>query len=1016
MSKQVQVQTRNTAQPSFTPANVDLLQRKCACGQHDSAGGECEKCRKEREGTLQRTAVTAAPSNSIPSIVPDVLSSPGQPLETHTRSFMESRFGQDFSQVRIHTDARASESACSVHALAYTVGQDVVFGAGQYTPETNVGRRLLAHELTHTIQQSQGQIVGMSMRSAMQVNEPGDSYEQEADRTAEAVVSGASTSPGEAISATSSPTLQRAPDNEPATPPKIRGRRVLRSTTGTILIAEVWQEGDDIQQWLHRAELFYLRWRFGNVSPQLHAQLLKILEEYPFTQRKNVSPVVGETYGYELGIGLERRLVRLYNRSVQTQTPPENPETVPDPAKEVKDKVAEKTSPSPEETGTTKEEKTEEGTKEGTKPPAQQEEELPSEVRDFYAGAETSEGQQIPARELLRMYKIYAQFIQGNPKWVKEGESFKAWVDFLDKNAKQLQGKLRTSETGKLQLETLQRLREKLDKGEVLEFPEEEEKELTKKAQQAKLKEGITEQSGSPEWLLLPAQDRKFLLEVMEKHPDLFKDAVGTSEGDTKRLTVGMKRTLALQIAAKYLPGEVGQSLLNMAKDPSFWLSLAEIIAIYVALWLSPEPASKVIATALTAYLLTKVGFDLLIVCAKAWSRLNDNCKYDARTGAELEEVAKQFAKDLGPAGATVVLLIAFWLIGRAVGEIVPRAEPPPETTGTIGGTGGTAGTGATGGNVIPLRPGVTEPVAPRPSTGATGPGADVIPIRPGVGEPAVPRATAGTASTDVPASRFEGNLAVKPEVAPEAAPQSAPRPQLRAVPEPKPEIQPGVKPEAIPEIKPEPKPTEVPQPEGAQAVLTGQKPSTGQMAGAAAAASTKASALAQEDEEEQDKCKRLRSDAVPIRWPPPLWQGRPAVRGPDGRGDPGSYDATYDLPDSALLIKRGSTFYNPDRPEIGRYINRIENPPFNITIPSGFPIHHKFPLYLGGPGNEEIAEGEYDPEGRTLISPNLVVMTPQVHKDWHNFLANQPLGPRRGQGPSERTPDGTAFCVLNLM
>ncbi|HLM55850.1 MAG TPA: DUF4157 domain-containing protein [Pyrinomonadaceae bacterium] len=87
----------------------------------------------------------------------EALNSSGQPLDAQTRSFMESRFGHDFSRVRVHTDARAAESARSVNALAYTVGHDVVFAEGSYAPQTGEGRRLLAHELTHVVQQRGGQ-------------------------------------------------------------------------------------------------------------------------------------------------------------------------------------------------------------------------------------------------------------------------------------------------------------------------------------------------------------------------------------------------------------------------------------------------------------------------------------------------------------------------------------------------------------------------------------------------------------------------------------------------------------------------------------------------------------------------------------------------------------------------------------------------------------------------------------------------------------------------------------------
>lgn len=80
----------------------------------------------------------------------------GQPLTASERSFFEPRFGLDFSRVRVHTGARAAEAAQAVHAQAFTVGRNVVFGAGQYAPGTTHGQRLMAHELTHVVQQAQG--------------------------------------------------------------------------------------------------------------------------------------------------------------------------------------------------------------------------------------------------------------------------------------------------------------------------------------------------------------------------------------------------------------------------------------------------------------------------------------------------------------------------------------------------------------------------------------------------------------------------------------------------------------------------------------------------------------------------------------------------------------------------------------------------------------------------------------------------------------------------------------------
>src|SRR5262249_18434923 len=93
-----------------------------------------------------------------PPLVGEVLRSPGRSLPPPVRDFFTSRFGHDFSRVRIHADAQAAESARAVNALAYTVGRDVVFASGQYDPTSVAGRWLLSHELTHTIQQRQQEI------------------------------------------------------------------------------------------------------------------------------------------------------------------------------------------------------------------------------------------------------------------------------------------------------------------------------------------------------------------------------------------------------------------------------------------------------------------------------------------------------------------------------------------------------------------------------------------------------------------------------------------------------------------------------------------------------------------------------------------------------------------------------------------------------------------------------------------------------------------------------------------
>jgi len=183
-----------------------LLQRQCACGAAGGAGGECESCRKKR--LLQRRpAASAAPAanTGVPASVQDVLASPGRPLAAADRSFFEGRLGHDFSQVRIHDDAPAAQSASAVGALAYTVGQRIAFGTGQFQPGTAAGRHLLAHELVHTLQQR-----GVGDGPASGVGGTGTTEEHEAERIAHDALHGTGAMPVTGI-ASSGRVLRRTP-------------------------------------------------------------------------------------------------------------------------------------------------------------------------------------------------------------------------------------------------------------------------------------------------------------------------------------------------------------------------------------------------------------------------------------------------------------------------------------------------------------------------------------------------------------------------------------------------------------------------------------------------------------------------------------------------------------------------------------------------------------------------------------------------------------------------------------
>lgn len=192
MGRDAEIAPVTPLRPSQTA--VALLQRKCACGNTKAAGSECKACKAKKRMLLQtkltigepgdsyeqeadRVAdqVMAAPAHTsvskassgvqrhaatsdggvdyAPASVDRALASHGMPMDSLLRQDMEHRFGYDFSQVRVHSNADATQSTQDMNALAFTVGRDIVFAEGRFAPGTHEGRRLIAHELTHVVQQ-----------------------------------------------------------------------------------------------------------------------------------------------------------------------------------------------------------------------------------------------------------------------------------------------------------------------------------------------------------------------------------------------------------------------------------------------------------------------------------------------------------------------------------------------------------------------------------------------------------------------------------------------------------------------------------------------------------------------------------------------------------------------------------------------------------------------------------------------------------------------------------------------
>ena len=193
---------------------------------------------RQKNSQLRRKTDQGDESSKAPPIVHEVLRSAGRPLDAATRSFFEPRFQTDFSHVRVHADGRAAESTQAVNAVAYTVGHNLVFGQGRYAPHDQAGRRLLAHELTHVVQQRQA---ASAVSRDLAIGSASSSLEREADQRADEIMAGP-TSSGPSLSATSGPPLQVQRSADPPKPDA--GTKCAKSDLGSISVVSGSLIGD----------------------------------------------------------------------------------------------------------------------------------------------------------------------------------------------------------------------------------------------------------------------------------------------------------------------------------------------------------------------------------------------------------------------------------------------------------------------------------------------------------------------------------------------------------------------------------------------------------------------------------------------------------------------------------------------------------------------------------------------------------------------------------------------------
>jgi len=225
------------AQPTLSPGAFGL-RRKCACGKNSITGGECDECARKRLQRKEAPGVSPAASITAPPSVDRALAGPDAPLPPALQQDMGNRFGHDFSRVRVHCGETAEQSARDVNALAYTVGQHIVFGPGQFAPDTAKGRRLLAHELVHTLQ-----------------NEPHVARQSAPPKC----ITGKQEGAGQVIKST-----------------------VLFGKTYTYLVWGQWQETDSVEAFRSRVLSKWVTWRFKGIAAAERQAVIAFLQSTTF--------------------------------------------------------------------------------------------------------------------------------------------------------------------------------------------------------------------------------------------------------------------------------------------------------------------------------------------------------------------------------------------------------------------------------------------------------------------------------------------------------------------------------------------------------------------------------------------------------------------------------------------------------------------------------------------------------------------------------------------------------------
>ena len=538
---------------------------------------------------------SASESNGMaaPPIVHRVLESPGQALDSQTRMTMESGFNLDFSGVRVHNDTLAQQSARDVNALAYAVGDHIVFGAGQFRPNTDSGNKLIAHELAHVAQASGGQLSVLRRQPDKKKD----------DRQTVAIdVSGA-------------------------------GQEFSYFSYGREGAPLPFPDTDEM-----RKELLWVEGPSAKLDPDVvNESTIQLIgkPDTPGTKFRFTHPDLGHI----LDVVFEGRStfengVSYLDFHLETFWTPSGPGA--------KGNAGGASGGGSRKSG--------DASKAGMDPqgrPVKPPEELLSP---------DSKQPSTDPRETMRLYRLILEHFE--VKFGKDGADLVKFGRFVERNKGKIDGILQSSKNGKgISEEEIQQIVDMYGK-----FIASEKDDVPEDPQSADDFNKVFKYD--PNWQKMSKQDRQMLIDYAKMNPDDIKEG----KLEFSRLSQDMKEEMALKLVDSWA-AEIAEAAKTAFTDPGFIISLVLTIAIYIGLWLTPDPTlvTKIAAGTLTAVMWAMFAWEDIWKTMTEYSAFEENVRR-ARTVKELKAAGNRMAKKIGSVGFDILMIVATWGLGKAAG------------------------------------------------------------------------------------------------------------------------------------------------------------------------------------------------------------------------------------------------------------------------------------------------------------------------------------------------------------